>query len=137
MQQVSLCFLILLCTSWLLPSCTSEKKPPPLTEEEYSKSTQMMLDITGKFLNETDIKRLHSAAVATQQARVVSCSNFNDECSIYGKFVSLVIDSSKDSVISSAEKRTLFEKREALKEAIKAGKEKLRSDWKIYKNQTK
>ncbi len=51
-----------------------------------------MVNICNKFANdEGDTDKLHSAAVATQAARVVSCSDFNGECALYGECLNLVI----------------------------------------------
>lgn len=108
-----------------IPSCTTEKavKPEP---RKYIEDTEFMLNISNKFLYENDAKKLHKVAVATEQARVVSCADFNGECSLYGKFIAKCIEVSADSNITSEERRELELIQSELKGAIKDGRNKLK-----------
>ena len=102
-------------------ACTKDKKRIPEISQ-YSRQTNLILGVCGKFAQETDIKRLHSAAIATLQSRLVTCSDFNGECSKYGHFVSTVIKDSKDGVMTPSERKDLQDRLKDIQNSIAAGK---------------
>lgn len=102
-------------------------------EQAYAQDGKLMLDICNKFANEPDAAKLHKAAMATQYARVISCSDYNGECSLYGTFLSLAINVSKDNDITTAERRQMREHLTKLRLAVETGKRKLHKELKSHK----
>jgi len=109
-------------------ACTGQPKTLP-PESKYEEYTSLMLNVGNKFVEETDAKKLHKAAVSTQTVRLISCSDFNDECSLYGKFISLVIQSSADGTLAPSERKELRSRLAELRAAIETGKKKLHEAW--------
>jgi hypothetical protein len=116
----------LLGAAMLITSCTYDNsKVPEITR--YENDSELMINICNKFANdEGDVEKLHNAAVATQSARVISCSDFNGECTLYGECLNLVIKASKSSSISFSDRKKLKDKANELKQAIRDGKVKIR-----------
>ncbi len=106
-------------------SCTLKDQPLP-DFESYQKDGQLMINICQKFSTEKDIQKLHKAAVATQNARVISCTDFNDECSLYGRCLALVIKAASDGKISAEESSSIHRNLIELKNAHYEGVRKLR-----------
>lgn len=88
-----------------------------------------MKNIATKFANEPDAKALHKVAVATQQSRLISCINVIDECNLYGKYISLIINSSSDGIISASERATIKTKLKQLISALAKGEKHLSQQW--------
>jgi hypothetical protein len=109
----------------LLPACTPKEKASP-DYTKYLSDTELMLNITQKFAFEPDAQKLNKVAVATQQTRVVSCTDFNDECSLYGKFLSNIIEYSDDGTINPEERKKMELQYNQLNAAIKEGRWKLK-----------
>lgn len=82
-----------------------------------------MLGVTEKFMNEADIEKLHSVAVALQLSRAIVCEDFSGECSAYTQFVRQTIDFTKDGILSGDEKAALDKTRRELKKAVEKGQE--------------
>lgn len=110
---------LILMFSWI----ASAKYVPD--EKAYAEDTKLMINICNKFAEEPDAKALHKAVVSTQYARVINCLDYNNECNLYGKFLSLATRVSADDDISSAERIEMRTKLEELKAAISAGRIKL------------
>lgn len=121
-------YLLFLGGFTLLPiSCTSKPEVKP-SLAKYQEDTNLMLNIANKFLYEPDPKKLHKVAVATQQTRVLGCSNIAGECDLYGKFLSKIIESSSDGNINPTERQELELILAQLKSSIKEGQNKLNGD---------
>ena len=80
-----------------------------------------MLGVTEKFMNETDIEKLHSVAVALQLSRAIVCEDLSGECSAYTQFVRQTIEFTKDGILSGDEKVALYKTRQELQKAIEKG----------------
>jgi hypothetical protein len=109
----------------IFAACTNKTAYHPNTQK-YLEDTELMINISSKFLYENNADKLHKVAVATEQSRVLPCADFNGECSLYGKFIAKCIDVSADGIISSAERRELEMIQAELKGAIKEGLNKLK-----------
>jgi hypothetical protein len=118
----SLYLVLILAFFWM----TSAKYVPD--EKAYAEDTKLMINICNKFAEEPDAKALHKAVVATQYARVINCMDYNNECNLYGKFLSLATRVSADDDISSAERIEMRAKLDELKAAISAGRIKLNKE---------
>lgn len=116
-------FALVLCLGILL-ACTEEKKSP--NPEKYEADGRLMIEICQKFSGEADAKRLHTAAVATQTARVISCNDFFGECVAYGRCVSKAIAVAADGQISEAERSELKANLDELKSLFGEGLAKAR-----------
>ena len=111
-------------------SCTLKDQPLP-DFESYQKDGQLMINICQKFASEQDISKLHKAAVATQNARVITCTDFNGECSLYGRCLTLVIKAASDGEISAEESTSINRNLIELKNAYFEGVRKLRKQLNI------
>lgn len=109
-------------------ACSGQPKNLPL-ESKYEEYTTLMMNVGNKFAEETDAKRLHKTAVSTQTIRLITCSDFNDECSLYGKYVSHVVKVSADGTVTPEERSELRAKLGELQKAIDEGKKLLHEAW--------
>ena len=112
----------------IMCACTSEPQHLP-NEGKYEEYTTLMLNVAGKFSEETNAKKLHGAAVSTQTVRLITCSDFKDECTLYGKFISLAIQTSADGNITPSERTEMRAHLAELRSAITTGKKLLREAW--------
>lgn len=110
-----------------LSACSEQSKKPKISKAEYQEQTQLMLNICTKFSMEQDAEKLYKVALSVQQARVITCVDVANECSIYGRFISTAIDIAKDGELSSSDHTLLRERLLELKKAIQSGREKLNS----------
>jgi hypothetical protein len=106
--------------------CESKINNVP-TYLKYTEDTNLMLNIIKKFINEPDAKKINKVATAVQQTRIVSCTNYNDECDIYGKLISHLIEYTQDGNLSTEEQKKIEIQFAQLTSAIKEGKNKLKS----------
>lgn len=112
-----------------LTACTADSSALP-DIAAYGKDSDLMINICDKFVHdEGDGKRLHDAAVGVQQTRVVSCSDYNNECTLYGECLNLVIQSSASGFIQAKDRIKMNDKLAELKTAVAQGRVKLRSEW--------
>lgn len=109
----------------VLTFCTS-KDDHRTNPKKYHDDTELMLNISSKFLFEPDANKLHQAAVATEQSRVIGCADYNGECTFYGKFIAKCIEISADGTITSEERKELEILQAQLKGSIKEGRKKLK-----------
>lgn len=105
--------------------CTDTSKTSLPDKKKYEDDGTLMVNICKKFSEEPDPKKLNTAAVAVQAARVVSCANYNEECNIYGRCLTEVIQASKDGNISSSERSDIKKIATELKAAVTEGISKL------------
>lgn len=119
--------LIMFCL-FMSCSCTAEKKPPPPSLKQYEQDTKLMMELGKKFIDESDPQKLHEVAVATQQTRVMSCFDYNNECRLYGELVTKVIDASSDGTVTPAERQGLLNALAGLRSAVDEGISKLQRE---------
>lgn len=117
--------LIVTVVGFNSPSSEARYKP---TEADYARDTKLMVNICERFAHEKDAKALHKAAVATAYARVVNCLDYNNECNLYGQFLTLTTNVSKDGSITSEERIQMRKHLDELKTAVSDGKIKLSKD---------
>lgn len=111
----------------IFSSCTNETSYVPEIPK-YESETELMVNICTKFVNdEGDVQKLHDVALAVQTRRVVSCSDYNGECTLYNDCINSVIQSSRSKNISFEDRKKLKEIATDLKKAVQEGKEKLRN----------
>ncbi|MBL7543601.1 MAG: hypothetical protein JNL11_07270 [Bdellovibrionaceae bacterium] len=118
---------LILCTT-LLYGCTQTFDTPLPDKRKYETDGALMVNVCKKFSEEPDAKKLHKAAVAVQAARVISCSNYNNECDIYGRCLSEVINASKDGDVSSSERAAMKKTAMDLKVAVDEGNSKIETE---------
>lgn len=117
-------FLLFLLSAFVLGftmACTRESSPH-ITEGDFKKNTELMLNVSDKFLNESDIERLHKVAVDLQLSRAIVCQDVGRECTVYLNFINKLIEYTKDGHLSPSEKTFLEKKRQELAEAVKREK---------------
>lgn len=124
---LNILFLFFLaCTKAPSPEITNNEKLSAMKKyEEYKKDGLLMINICQKFANEQDIKKLHKAAVSTQEARVINCRDYNGECTQYLNFLKIAIEYSKDGILTLPEESDLKSRVQQLKNTIEEGKFKL------------
>ncbi|MCB0363462.1 MAG: hypothetical protein KDD35_12105 [Bdellovibrionales bacterium] len=128
-------FLLFLLSAFVLGftmACTRESSPH-ITEGDFKKNTELMLNVSDKFLNESDIEKLHKVAVDLQLSRAIVCQDVGSECTVYLDFINKLIEYTKDGHLSPSEKTFLEKKRQELAEAVKKGEEILRKKWEKLK----
>ncbi len=110
---------------FLLAGCTEEVKRIP-TLEKYTKDTNLMLNVCGKFAAEPDPAALHKIVVTMQVARVVPCNgDFNGECKAYDDFMSTAIEVTQNNEFAPGARAKLKEKFTALAKAVAEGRIKI------------
>lgn len=125
MSLIKYLILFLMMTA-CTPSPESQQLP---TEQKYSEDAALMINVCNKFAEEPDANKLHSAALAVQNTRVLACVDYNDECSIYGRFLALAIRVSEGGKISVADRTQMRTTVAELQTAVAEGKSKLHADW--------
>ena len=106
---------------YLFASCT-EKGPTSSPQViNYESDTALMIQVASKFINDANAERVHSAAVATQLTRAMSCTDYNGECTIYGSLISHIIEATADNSVTPQEKQKLVEELDQLKRARSEG----------------
>ncbi|MCB0355700.1 MAG: hypothetical protein KDD40_01765 [Bdellovibrionales bacterium] len=111
----------ILILSLLFIACTDKSKKIP-DIAHYNSETTLMYNICNKIAHEPDAKLMNKIAASTQQARVISCTDFAGECSQYGQFLSLAIQLSQDHIITDLERKELDSSLTKLQQKIREGK---------------
>ena len=119
--------IVFVLSGLLLAACSQQTRKPKISKKDYHKQTQLMVQVCTKLANEQNALDLHKAAVSVQQARLISCSDVVNECSTYGKFLSLAAEVSKDGSLSYDDRQELGHQLLKLKKAIQKGRDKLNS----------
>jgi hypothetical protein len=134
-RQVTFIFLICLMSIPLvgLTACTREEQKLP-DEKAYSEQGMLLVNTSQKISDEPDVHKLHEIAKALQQTRTLSCADFNNECSLFGSFLTLSIDLSSKGNMSFAERERLRKLTTEIRVAVETGKLKLRE---LQKSKTK
>ncbi len=122
-KLISILFLSLIYLI-LFSSCKGRRYLPSL--EKFNEDSKLMLNISRKFANEKEAKKLNKAAVATQQARLITCVNVIGECDAYGEFISKVIKSSDDGKITSQERKEMLSDQRKLAKLLRKAKVELK-----------
>ena len=122
---------LIICSCSYISSLTSffnsDPQPRP-SLQKYKEDTDLLVNICGKLQSELDAEKLHKVAVSMQQAKVVVCINFNNECDHYGAFLKSAVNASSDGVITPEERKELEIHFLALKASVKEGLYMLRSN---------
>lgn len=121
----------LLIIPLILTGCTKVEKPKS-SVQDFKMSAALILKVTKKLSQETDGKTLKKASISLQQSRLVACTNVQNECSQYGKFVTEAINIGDDGVISPDEKQRLTKKYIELREALVESEGVLKKQWGDY-----
>lgn len=99
--------------------------PDPTT---YAADAKLMADICNKFTEDENAPRVHKAAIATQTARVIVCTDYNGECRLYSECLAKVIKASEDGNISARERGELRRLVSKLRAAGLLGERRLRHE---------
>ena len=107
-----------------LVSCT-QKDAPKMSVEEYDKNTQLILQVSEKFMDDPDVEKLHKVIVDFQFSRAVTCDDVDGECRKYSNFLQMLIDDSKNGEFSPEERVAHVKAFVDLKKSIKSSREVL------------
>lgn len=121
----TLCALVLIL---LLSSCTFRSQEPLPDEKAYAENSGLLVNTSQKLADEPDAKKLHEIAMALQTTRTLSCSDYNDECSLFGKFLSLAAQLSNKGSMSMTDRRRLQDKAAEIRLKVELGKRRLREE---------
>ncbi len=113
----------LACALFILFFATGcfENPENKISYEDYRNQGELMINITAKLSNETDVNRLNSAARGVELARVVACRKLYDECALYGKFLSYAVEVSGDGKLSYDDVQELRARQRELANEIHQG----------------
>lgn len=105
--------------------CTSREEPRLPEDAKYHADSALLVNTSQKLSEESDVHKLHSIAMALQTTRTLACIDFNDECSMFGKFLSFAIEVSAKGSLTLPERKKLREKAGDIRLAVEQGKLKL------------
>ena len=117
-------FFLLVSLLFIL-GCTSQQEPLP-DLAKYEEDSVLLIKTSEKFANEPDVNKLYKVALAMQTTRTLSCIDFNNECSLFEKFLSATIKMSEKGSLSSDERKELRDLADKIKIAADEGRSKLR-----------
>lgn len=112
----------------LFMACTSETEYLP-EESKYREDSMLLIKTSEKLSNESDADKLHTVALAMQTNRTLSCEDFNQECSLFDRFLSSAISLSAKGNLTDADHKELREQAVKIRLAFEEGKSKLSEKW--------
>ncbi len=119
---------LLLILAYSITACTP--KPATLPDEsKYREDSSLLVNTSQKLVDESDVAKMQTIAMALQTTRTLACIDFNNECSMFGKFLSLTIETTRKGTLTPAERKLLREKAADIRLAVEEGKRKLQEAW--------
>jgi hypothetical protein len=123
--------------SLTVTACTGGDDEKLPSESKYDEESTLMANMCKKLSEEPDAKKLHDISRAIQDTRFIACANYNNECNLYGSFLTLAIAVSKDGAVKNEDRDKLRSQCSDLRNAVQDGQAKLHEAWKKKNAQAK
>lgn len=109
-------------------SCTRSRANLP-DERKYAAEASLLYKSAQKLADESDVKKLNEIALAMQTTRTLACIDYNNECTLFGKYLSLIIVKTKKGSLTPEERKEIQTRSAEVRTAVEEGMRKLKIDW--------